>query len=133
MPVTSSSQLKHMSYKVLLNGEYIHTLMPNDTITLDLKAPQQVLTFQKSRTQPMTIDDNQLLVLSETQPFKTLNSLPVQISYTIICLLVLPYLLQSNLTSTILIPLLLFPPYLPHIFFPQFIISRKSANVNHDY
>lgn len=45
MPVTISSQLKHRSYKVLLNGKYIHTLMPKDTITLDLKAPQQVLTF----------------------------------------------------------------------------------------
>ncbi|MGT2866003.1 hypothetical protein [Streptococcus fryi] len=121
MPATISSQLKHRSYKVLLNGEYIHTLMPKDTITLDLKAPQQVLTFKKSRTQPMIIDDNDHLVLSETQPFKTLNSLPVQISYTIICLLVLPYLLQSNLASTILIPLLLFSPYLPYIFFPQFI------------
>lgn len=121
MPATISSQLKHRSYKVLLNGEYIHTLMPKDTITLDLKAPQQVLTFKKSRTQPMIIDDNDHLVLSETQPFKTLNSLPVQISYAIIYLLALPYLLQSNLASITLIPLLLFSPYCPYIFFPQFI------------
>lgn len=133
MPVTITNQLKHRSYKVLLDGEYRHTLMPNDTITIDLKAPQQVLTFKKSRTQPMTIDDNDHLILSEAEPFKTLTGLPVQISYAIISLLALPYLLQSNLGLTILIPLLLFLPYLPYILFPQFTISRKSINVNHDY